>query len=105
MSLEAELKKAMGYTEDTSNRCPMCTHCEDGMNCYANKVLEFPIASEGRCKLFSAKRPRRSAKAATSDDDADTGEDTVDPVDTIPETDNSDRYVAFSEDELNGVDQ
>ena len=75
MALEDDLKKAMGYTEDTKQRCPNCTHCEvrgptgaPEYWCTANKALEIPVSAEGRCNLFSAKRSRRSV-----DDDRQDG--------------------------------
>lgn len=71
MSLETDLKKTMGYTEDTSVRCYNCTHCavkdtisEDnaGYVCTANLAQNFDVDTNGRCDHFSAKRPRKSKK-------------------------------------------
>lgn len=70
MSLETELKKSMGYTKKPSPRCDGCTHGieEESSHvdrmwkwfCTANAALKMPVSSNGRCDLFSAKRPRKS---------------------------------------------
>lgn len=74
-ALEDELKKAMGYTEDSKQRCQNCTHANlwssrpgaaDEWKCTANKALELMVSAEGRCNLFSAKRRRTAQEDAAA---------------------------------------
>jgi len=71
MTLEAQLKKTMGYTDDDSRRCRSCTYVgdesvdttgRDVATCMANKASYFQVDPDlGRCDHFSAKRPRRQS--------------------------------------------
>ena len=72
--LESMLKKQMEYSEDLSTRCANCTHggtlegvkADDDPTpyiCIANKAIDLRVIASGRCKLFSAKRTRKSSSS------------------------------------------